>query len=76
MENNNNSHKIYEVYYYNNYDEAETLGLFSKEDKAKQFIEDCKKVFYRQADTLTYDYRHLRLYISEWELDEWTDIIR
>ncbi|AGB62659.1 hypothetical protein [Bacillus phage phiAGATE] len=71
-----NNNKIYEVYYYNNYDGTETLGLFSTEDKARQFIEDCKKVFYRQADRVTYDYRDLKLYISEWELDEWTDIIR
>lgn len=68
--------KVYVVSYYDNYDCQQTKGMFSTEEKAQQFIEDCKEKFYREGSIVAYDYRDVEFHIDEWELDEWADIIR
>jgi hypothetical protein len=67
--------KVYVVGYYDCYDAYHLVAGFSTENKAKTFIEDAKKPFYK--DKVLYDYRsyHKDLYIEDMDLDEFENRI-
>lgn len=62
--------KVYVVGYYNCNDAYNLIAVFSTEDKAKKFIEDANKPFYKGI--VLHDYRSFSkdLYIEDWDLDE------
>ena len=62
--------KVHVVGYYDCYDAYHLVAVFSTEDKAKTFIQDAKKPFYK--GNVLYDYRsyHKDLYIEDLEMDE------
>lgn len=67
--------KIFEVYYMNNDDGKETIAQFTTQKKADDFIEACKKPFYKSDSIIRYDYRGLDLCCDEWDLDEFDNIV-
>lgn len=69
--------KVYVVGYYNCYDAYNLVGVFSSEDKANKFIENCKKPFYKDNSIVLHDYRSFSedLYVEDWDLDEFNNII-
>lgn len=64
---------MYVVYYYGNYDDFNLVSIFSTEEKAKDFLELCKKPFYKGI--VLYDYRGYRLEYEKYEVDEFENVV-
>lgn len=66
--------KVYVVGYYDCYDAYHLVGVFSSKDKAKTFINSCKKKFFK--DRVQYDYRswHKDLFCEGWNVDDFENL--